>query len=46
MNKCLSVAYMGEVWNNILTQHVIEAGRTISYVEPTTPTQADKFHIA
>jgi hypothetical protein len=46
MNKCLSVAYMNENWNNKLIQSVIEAGRTISYVETTTPTQADKFHIA
>jgi len=46
VNKCLSVAYLGENWNNKLIQSIIEAGRTISYVETTNPTQADKFHIA
>lgn len=46
LNKCLSVAYMGEIWNNKLTQGIIEAGRTISYVETTTPIQTDTFHLA
>src|SRR3989344_3684391 len=46
INKCLSVAYLSENWNNKLTQNIIEAGRTISYVETTTPTQSDTFHLA
>lgn len=36
---------MGDIWNNKLTQGIVEAGRTISYVETTIPKQADKFHI-
>ena len=46
IDKCLSVAYMGENWNNKLIQGIIEAGRTISYVETTTPTQSDTLHLA
>lgn len=37
---------MGKDWCNRLIQGVIESGRTISYVETTTPTKADKFHLA
>lgn len=37
---------MGKNWCDRLIQGVIESGRTISYVETTTPTKADKFHLA
>ena len=43
--KSLSVAYMGDKWNNRLTQNIIEAGRTISYVE-TLGNKADKLHLS
>lgn len=46
VNKCLSLSYMGKDWCDRLIQGIIEAGRTISYVETTTPTKADKFHLA
>lgn len=45
-NKCLSLSYMGENWNNNLIQSIIEAGRTISYVETLNPSKADKFHLS
>ena len=45
-NKCLSVSYMGENWNNNLIQSIIEAGRTISYIETLNPSKADKFHLS
>lgn len=45
-NKCLSLSYLGEKWNNNLLQSVIEAGRTISYVETLNPSKADKFHLS
>lgn len=45
-NKCLSLSYMGEDWNNNLTQSIIEAGRTISYVETLNPSKTDKFHLS
>lgn len=44
-NKCLSLSYMGEHWNNNLLQSIVEAGRTISYVETLNPCKADKFHL-
>jgi len=37
---------MGENWNNNLMQSVIEAGRTISYVETLNPGKADKLHLS
>jgi len=37
---------MGEDWNNNLMQSVIEAGRTISYVETLNPSKTDKFHLS
>ena len=37
---------MGENWNNSLIQSIIEAGRTISYVETLNPSKADKFHLS
>jgi hypothetical protein len=45
-NKCLSLAYMGEEWVNSLLQSIIEAGRTISYVETLNPSKADKLHLS
>ena len=45
-NKCLSLSYFGEDWNNKLLQSIIEAGRTISYVETLNPSKADKLHLA
>jgi len=45
-NKCLSLSYLGENWNNNLMQSVIEAGRTISYVETLNPDKTDKFHLS
>ena len=44
--KCLSLSYLGEDWNNNLLQSIIEAGRTISYVETLNPSKADKFHLS
>lgn len=46
INKCLSLSHMGKNWCDRLIQGTIEAGRTISYVETTTPTKVDKFHLA
>jgi hypothetical protein len=43
-NKCLSLSYLGDDWNNNLIQSNIEAGRTISYVQTLNPRRADKFH--
>lgn len=37
---------MGENWNNDLIQSIIEAGRTISYVETLNPSKTDKFHLS
>jgi len=37
---------MGEDWNNNLMQSIIEAGRTISYVETLNPSKADKLHLS
>jgi hypothetical protein len=45
-NKCLSLSYMGEIWNNNLLQSIIEAERTISYVETLNPSKSDKFHLS
>lgn len=46
MNKCLSVARLGAEWLNKFVVGVVEAARTISYVETTTPSQADSAHKA
>jgi hypothetical protein len=46
VNKCLSLSRLSEKWCNLLIQNLVEAGRTISYVETTTPTQADTLHLA
>jgi len=45
VNKCLSLSYLGENWNKNLLQSLIEAGRTISYIETLNPSKADKFHL-
>ena len=37
---------MSEDWNNNLMQSIIEAGRTISYIETLNPSKADKFHLS
>lgn len=44
VNKCLSLAYMGHEWCSDLVSGIVEAGRTISYVETAVPSKADKFH--
>src|SRR6266540_6108668 len=46
IDKCLSVSRLGKRWCDGLIQGIVEAGRTISYVETTTPSQADTLHIA
>ena len=45
VNKCLSLSYLGENWDSSLIQSIIEAGRTISYVETLNPSKTDKFHL-
>lgn len=44
MNKSLSLSRLGDKWFNQLIQNVVEAGRTISYVE-TLGNKADTFHL-
>ena len=44
INKCLSVSRLGDKWFNELLQNVVEAGRTISYVE-TLGNKADTLHL-
>lgn len=46
IDKCLSVSRLGKEWCDRLIQGIIEAGRTISYVETTTPSKADTLHLA
>ena len=46
IDKCLSVSRLGKRWQDSLTQGIVEAGRTISYVETTTPSKADTLHLA
>lgn len=46
LNKCLSLSYLGDNWNNELAKSIVEAGRTISYVETLSPNKADKFHLS
>jgi len=45
-NKCLSLSYLSDNWNNNLIQSIVEAGRTISYVETLNPSKTDKFHLS
>jgi hypothetical protein len=44
VNKCLSLSRLGENWLNKLIQNIVEAGRTISYIE-TLGNKADTFHL-
>ena len=44
INKTLSVLRLGNDWFNRLVATVVEAGRTISYVETVNPKQSDTFH--
>lgn len=46
IDKCLLLSRLGDEWDNKLISGIIEAGRTISYVETTTPTQSDTLHLA
>lgn len=46
VDKSLSLSYLGKDWCDKLLQGIIEAGRTISYVETTSPSKADTLHIA
>lgn len=44
--KCLSLNRFGENWCNKLMQSIVEAARTISYVETYNTEQSDTFHLA
>lgn len=44
VDKCLSLSRLGDNYLNRLTSGLIEAGRTISYLETYNPSQADLFH--
>ena len=44
VDKCLSLSRLGDNYLNKLTTGLIEAGRTISYLETYNPTQSDLFH--
>jgi hypothetical protein len=44
IDKCLSVSRLGDKWFNELIQNIVEAGRTISYVE-TLSNKADTLHL-
>lgn len=46
VNKCFQLAQMGKLWYDRLIAGIVEAGRTISYVQTTIPQQADTFHLA
>lgn len=46
VNKTLSLSYLGKKWITQLTQSIIEAGRTISYVETLEPRKSDKLHLS
>jgi len=46
LNKCLSIDRLGEKWCNQAVQSIIEAGRTISYIETYDPSQSDSLHLA
>lgn len=46
IDKCLSLARLGKTWCDKSIQSIIEAGRTISYVETINPSQADTLHLA
>lgn len=44
INKCLSVLRLGRSWFSKLLGSIIEAGRTISYVETVNPGKSDTLH--
>jgi hypothetical protein len=44
VNKCLSLSRLGSKYVNRLVPSLIEAGRTISYLETYNSSQADLFH--
>ena len=44
IDKCLSFSRLGDKWLNRMIQNVVEAGRTISYVE-TLGNKADTLHL-
>jgi len=44
VDKCLSLSRLGDNYLNRLTSGLIEAGRTISYLETYNPSQSDLFH--
>jgi len=44
VNKCLSLLRLGHEWMNKLISGIVEAAKTISYVETTVPSQADTLH--
>src|SRR4030042_482551 len=46
IDKCLSLSRLGENWCNRLVQSIVEAARTISYVETYNPKQSDTLHLA
>lgn len=46
IDKCLSLARLGKKWCDKIIQSIIEAGRTISYVETVNQSQADTLHLA
>lgn len=43
-NKCLSLLRMGKNWFSRLLGGIVEAARTISYVETVNPKQSDTLH--
>lgn len=46
IDKCLSLVRMGKEWLCRLYASMSEAARTQSYIETTSPTQADTLHKA
>lgn len=44
INKCLSLLRLGRSWFSKLLGSIVEAGRTISYVETVNPKQSDTLH--
>ena len=44
IDKNLSLSRLGENYLNKLVAGLIEAGRTISYIETYNPVQSDLFH--
>lgn len=44
VDKTLSLSRMGEKWFDKLIEGILEAGRTLSYVETYNPSQSDLLH--